>query len=75
MNEYDQERQVRRLLAHGGLDWDDACLAFLAWQRSVDTASVAQIRQPVYRNSISRWLLPYRDFLTPLHALGLQNRA
>ncbi len=69
----DLEQQARRLLAHCGLAWDEACLAFYKSQRPVDTASVAQVRQPIYRNSVGRWL-PYRDFLAPLlQALGLQH--
>ena len=53
-----------------GLEWDERCLDFHNTQRSVRTASVAQVRQPIYRNSIGRWKR-YEKFLQPLlEALG-----
>ena len=51
----DVEGQSRRLLAHCGLEWDPRCLDFHATPRSVRTASLAQVRQPVHRESIERW--------------------
>ena len=51
----DLEQQARRIIAHCGLVWDDACLDFYRTQRSVRTASAAQVRQPIYRSSIGRW--------------------
>lgn len=76
----DLEGQARRLVAHCGLEWEDRCLAFHETQRPVNTASVAQVRQPIYRDSVGRWR-PYRDLLRPLlHALDsddidVQNRS
>jgi len=61
----DPEAQTRRLLAHCGLAWDPACLAFHETRRPVRTASAAQVRRPIYRESIGRWRL-YGDLLTPL---------
>lgn len=61
----DLEGQARRLIAHCGLEWEDRCLAFHRTQRPVHTASAAQVRQPIYRESVGRWL-PYRDQLQPL---------
>jgi tetratricopeptide (TPR) repeat protein len=55
----------RRLVAHCGLEWEDRCLAFHETQRPVHTASVTQVRRPIYRDSIGRWR-PYRDMLRPL---------
>ncbi|MBI5451633.1 MAG: sulfotransferase [Gammaproteobacteria bacterium] len=67
----DLEGQARRLIDHCGLPWDDACLAFHQAERSVITASVAQVRQPVYRSSLQRWR-QYESHLGPLQqALGL----
>jgi tetratricopeptide (TPR) repeat protein len=51
----DLEGESRRLLAHCGLEWDEACLQFDATDRPVMTASFAQVRRPVYRSSVSRW--------------------
>ncbi len=61
----DVEQQARRIIAHCGLEWDDACLAFHQTDRPVRTASVAQVRQPVYRSSVGR-ARPTRELLQPL---------
>lgn len=61
----DPEHQTRRLLDHCGLAWDPACLAFHETRRAVRTASAAQVRRPIYRESIGRWRL-YGDLLAPL---------
>jgi tetratricopeptide (TPR) repeat protein len=51
----DLETQARRMLAHCGLEWADACLAFHKTRRSVRTASAAEVRQPIYWSSAGRW--------------------
>jgi tetratricopeptide (TPR) repeat protein len=61
----DLEGQTRAILAHCGLEWETACLAFHQTQRSVQTASVAQVRRPIYRGSVGR-SLHYRPLLRPL---------
>jgi len=43
----DLEAESRRLVAHIGLDWDPACLAFHTNGRPVWSASAAQVRQPL----------------------------
>jgi len=64
------EEQARRIVTHCGLEWDDRCLSFYETQRPVKTASVVQVRQPVYRSSVGRWR-PDNDLLRPLlEALG-----
>jgi tetratricopeptide (TPR) repeat protein len=66
----DLEGQARRLIAHCGLDWDPNCLRFHETERAVRTASLNQVRQPIYRSSVGRWKR-FRDELTPLRtALG-----
>jgi tetratricopeptide (TPR) repeat protein len=59
------ETQARQIIAHCGLEWDDACLAFHKTRRPVRTSSVAQVRQPIYQSSVGRWR-PYREQLRPL---------
>ena len=61
----DIEREARRLIAHCGLEWDDACLSFYKTKRVVRTASSAQARRPIYNSSVGRWH-PYRDMIGPL---------
>ena len=61
----DLETQARRIIAHAGLEWDEACLAFHRNKRPVKTASATQVRRPIYKSSIGRWK-PYEDLLAPL---------
>ena len=51
----DLESVARRLVAACGLAWDPACLEFHRTERPVRTASVMQVRQPVYQRSVARW--------------------
>jgi tetratricopeptide (TPR) repeat protein len=51
----DQEGGTRRLLAHCGLSWADECLAFHRNTAPVATPSAAQVRLPIYSDSIARW--------------------
>lgn len=48
-------RVVADLLARLGLPWDDACMAFHAQAAQVKTASVWQVRQPLYARASGRW--------------------
>lgn len=50
-----QESETRRILAHCGLDWADNCLSFHTNSAPVSTPSAAQVRQPIYSNSVARW--------------------
>ncbi len=49
------ELVARRILDWLGLDWEDACLKFHESPRPVRTASLVQVREPVYRGSVARW--------------------
>jgi hypothetical protein len=51
----DLEGVARRLIAACSLEWEPACLEFHRTERPVRTASVTQVRQPVYRRSVARW--------------------
>lgn len=61
----DQEGQIRALIAHLGLPWNDAVLSFHETDRPVRTASAAQVRQPMYQGSVDLWKR-YGDRLKPL---------
>jgi hypothetical protein len=66
----DFEPNVRRILDHCNLSWNDKCLEFHKTTRRVNTASVAQVRQPLFKSSIERWR-PDDQVLKPLYdALG-----
>lgn len=65
-----QEAESRRLLDFCGLEWDPVCLDFHRTERPVQTASVVQVRQPIYRSSVGR-ATQYANHLMPLRdALG-----
>ena len=51
----DLESVARRLIAACGLAWEPACLEFHRNERPIRTASVTQVRQPVYKRSVARW--------------------
>ncbi|MDR3513893.1 MAG: tetratricopeptide repeat protein [Caulobacteraceae bacterium] len=71
----DLETNARALIEHIGLPWDDACVNFHESRRPVKTASVVQVRQPVYKTSVERWKR-YGDGLAPLlEALDYQQAA
>ena len=63
----DPEQNARKLIAACGLEWDDRCLAFHQNRREVRTASIAQVRQPIYKSSGQRWR-NYERHLQPLLA-------
>ena len=66
----DQQNQSKKLLDSCGLPWDEACLSFHRTERKVSTASLAQVRQPIYKNSVDLWK-SYEKQLEPLRkAIG-----
>ncbi len=52
---HDLESVARRLVALCGLDWEPSCLEFHRNNRPVQTASLVQVRRPVYTSSVGRW--------------------
>jgi tetratricopeptide (TPR) repeat protein len=66
----DTEAEVRRLLDHCGLPFEERCLRFYENDRAVRTASSEQVRRPIYRDALEQWT-HYRPWLGPLErALG-----
>jgi len=51
----DLEAQVRRILAHCGLPFEESCLRFHETERAVRTASSEQVRQPLYTRALGTW--------------------
>jgi tetratricopeptide (TPR) repeat protein len=51
----DFEAQARRMIDFCGLEWDERCLQYYRTERAVTTPSKWQVRQPIYRSSVSRW--------------------
>ncbi|HWU75699.1 MAG TPA: sulfotransferase [Rhodanobacter sp.] len=50
-----QEASTRQLLEFCRLPWNDDCLQFERNEAPVNTASVVQVRSPIYRSSLKRW--------------------
>ncbi len=61
----DLEKQTRTVLDFCGLDWDPNCLNFHESDRAIRTASVTQVRQPIYSGSVEKWR-KYEAQLQPL---------
>ena len=51
----DTEAQVRRILDHCGLPFEEGCLKPWETQRAVRTASSEQVRQPIYTGALGKW--------------------
>jgi tetratricopeptide (TPR) repeat protein len=67
----DQLGETRRLLAHCGLGWEEACAEFHRNPSASTTASAAQVRRPIYSSSVELWRR-YEAELAPL-AAGLRE--
>ena len=61
----DQEGMTRELLEYVGVEWDEGVRDFHKTERAVKTASVAQVRQPIYQSSKQKWRR-YEEELAPL---------
>ncbi|MDX8401420.1 MAG: sulfotransferase [Mariprofundaceae bacterium] len=59
------EATIRRILEYCGLPWDAACLDFHKARRSVRTASITQVRNPISAKSVGGWKR-YEKHLQPL---------
>lgn len=66
----DPEGTSRKLVEYCGLPWNDRCLEFYDVQRSIVTASVRQVRRPIYSGSVN-YYRHYERYLDELReALG-----
>lgn len=61
----DQEYWSRKLLGFVGVEWDESVRDFHKTERAVRTASVSQVRQPIYKTSKQKWRR-YAKHLGPL---------
>jgi tetratricopeptide (TPR) repeat protein len=61
----DTEQQSRKLLEFVGLPWNPEVLEFHKKKRTVSTASMAQVRKPIYKSSVERWR-PYAPYIQPM---------
>lgn len=61
----DLEGSARKLLDYIGVEWEPQVLRFNELERAVKTASVWQVRQPIYKTSKAKWMR-YQERLQPL---------
>ncbi|KZC99652.1 MULTISPECIES: sulfotransferase [unclassified Thalassospira] len=59
------EKQSRKLLEFLGLPWNPEVLDFHNKKRTVSTASMAQVRKPIYNSSVERWRR-YAPYIQPM---------
>ncbi len=59
------EDGVKKLLNFCNLKWSSKCVEFYKSKNSVSTASLAQVRQPIYKTSVASWK-NYSDYLGDL---------
>jgi tetratricopeptide (TPR) repeat protein len=68
-----QEQVSKKMFEWLGLDWEEECLKFYDSDRLVRTASISQVRQPIYKTSVQKWKRyePYlADLFDPLAELN-----
>lgn len=61
----DTPQIAHKMIEFMGLEWEDNVLEHHSLERSVKTASVWQVRQPIYKSSKARWKR-YEKWLDPL---------
>ncbi len=68
----DLDTQVRQLLDHCNLKFEESCLRYYEKDRAVRTASSEQVRRPIYRDALNVWEY-YREYLVSLEELLKTN--
>lgn len=61
----DLEGSARKMLAYIGVEWEPEVVDFNKVDRAVKTASVWQVRQPIYKSSKAKWKR-YQNYMAPL---------
>jgi Flp pilus assembly protein TadD len=70
----DPDTEIPALIEACGLDWDERCLRPHETVRPVRTASVSQVRRPIYGGSVEKWR-SYEEHLMPLvRSIGGEDR-
>jgi tetratricopeptide (TPR) repeat protein len=61
----DTENEIRGMLEYCELPFEEGCLRFWENERSVETPSAGQVRQPIFRDAVQQWR-NFEPWLTPL---------
>ncbi len=64
----DTEAEIRKLLQHCGLEFEEQCLRYHENNRAVRTASSEQVRKPIFKDGVDQWQ-NYAPWLEPLKAV------
>ncbi|MCP4070405.1 MAG: hypothetical protein GY742_01530 [Hyphomicrobiales bacterium] len=59
------EHQIRKLISHVEMEWDDACLTPHQTKRVVNTPSRNQVSAPIHKSAIGSWR-QYEKYVEPL---------
>jgi len=59
------EHEIKKIIKHIDLTWDERCLEFHKNRSTIKTASLWQARQPIYSSSKYRWV-NYAKHIAPL---------
>ncbi len=71
----DAEAEIRKIINHCGLEFEQQCIKFYDNKRTVITASSEQVRQPIYKDGLQQWH-HFEQYLRPLkQALGEKTLA
>ncbi|MBX2831717.1 MAG: sulfotransferase [Rhodospirillales bacterium] len=65
----DPEVVTKDFLAHCGLDWHPECLEFYRADNAAATASMIQVRRPIFKDSLGKWQR-FEPFIGPLAKLA-----
>lgn len=67
-----QEAVSRKMIKFIGLEWDEKCLKFYESDEIVRTASITQVRQPIYKKSLARWK-KYQHHIPELNEINIES--
>ncbi len=66
----DFENQARRIIDFLDLPWDQQCLRYYESKKFVSTASITQVRQPIYKTSQNKWKNHDKHLIPLIKTLG-----
>ena len=66
-----QDEETKKLIKFCNLNWEETCLLPHKNKNKVSTASLAQIRKPIYKTSLNKWE-DYSEYLEDLKKIVLR---
>ena len=67
-----KDEEIKKLIKFCGLEWEESCLFPEKNNRSVSTASLSQVRSPIYKSSVKNWE-KFSDKLSSLKTILQKN--